>query len=155
MIVKMNGRFLMEIGNVSPIVNDEEIVIVKKGFNKNLKTIAVTLWTLAGSLIAKSIAFAEGTSFYEQIQPLYFLFQDFALALGSLALIAGLVLLVFKKRMGQQAVKTTAIIIGGVFLAPSLIMLVAIVATYLNDALYEALKNVRDMNDARKVMKGE
>jgi hypothetical protein len=155
MIVKMNGQFLMEIGSGSPKVNDEEIVIVKKGFNKQLKTLAITLWTLAGSLIAKSKTFAEGGTFYEEIQPLFWVFQDMALGIGALALIAGFVLLVFKKRLGQMTLKTTAFIVAGVFLVPSALMLLAIVGTYLNDALYEALQNVREANDARKVMKGD
>jgi hypothetical protein len=145
MIVKMNGKLLMEIGTTSNKPYDDEIVVIKKGSNKQLKTIAVTLWTLSGNMFIKSKAFAEGTSFYEQVQPLFYLFQDIALGIGSLALIAGMVTFVFKKRLGEQAVKTIGIIIGGVFLAPSLLMLLAIVCTYLNDALFEALKAVRTM----------
>jgi hypothetical protein len=150
MIVKINGVPLEMYPRICDI---DEVIVVKKGVNTNLKKIAVTLWTVSAAMLVKSKAYADG--FYEEIQPLFYVFQEMALGIGALAIIAGLVLLVFKKRWGQITLKTTAFIVGGVFLVPSVLMLLAIIGTYLNDALYEALQNVREAKEIEKVMKGE
>jgi hypothetical protein len=141
MIVKMNGQYLMTVG--LPSMESEE-VRVSRSINPKLKKIAIALWTLSGSLMSKTALAAGGTSFYEQMQPLNWVFQDIALGLGSLALLVGFILLVVKKRWGTLTLKTTAVVVGGVFLAPSILILLAIVGGSLNDALWNALQGMRE-----------
>jgi hypothetical protein len=142
MIVKMNGQYLMTVG--LPSMESEE-VRVSRSINPKLKKIAIALWTLSGSLMSKTALAAGGTSFYEQMQPLNWVFQDLALGLGSLALFAGLILLGVKKRWGAVTLKTTGLIIAGVFLIPSALMLLAIIGVLMNDALWTAFNNIREV----------
>jgi magnesium-transporting ATPase (P-type) len=121
----------------------DSVLVVKKSMNPKLKKLAMTLWTVSGSFFTLYKTSAE-TGLWEDMQPLIWIFQEMALGLGVLAIIAGLILLVVKKRWGQVTLKTTAIIILGVFLIPSALMLLAIIGTYLNDALYTALQKIRE-----------
>lgn len=141
MIVKMNGQYWFDTEQQGS--EDYEEVIVAKWGNPKLRTIAIGLWTASASLMAKDV---HASSFYEQLQPLIHEFQSMALGLGVLAIIAGLALLAIKKRWGAVTLKTTAFVVGGVFLAPAAIMLFAIIAMTLNDALLEAFKDVQGSN---------
>ncbi len=140
MIVKMNGQFWFD---TEQVVDDCEEMIVAKWGNPKLRTMAIGFWTASASMMAKDV---HASSFYEQLQPLIHEFQSIALGLGVLSIIAGLALLAVKKRWGAVTLKTTAFVVGGVFLAPAAIMLFAILAMTLNDALLEAFKNVQDGN---------
>lgn len=136
MIVKLNGIYWFDTDN-RPIV--EELVVLKK--SNKLKKFAIALWTASGMTLTQTV---HAESFYESMRPLTHVFQDIALGLGILFALAGFILLGFKRRMGTATLKTTAMVVGGVFLVPSILMLVAIVGTMLNDALVEAFQGVRD-----------
>jgi hypothetical protein len=135
-VIRVNGVELPQVKAYEEFVN-EEIIVAKWG-NKKLKKLMVTLWTLSGTMLTQ----AANAGFYEQMKPLMEVFQEMALGFGSLAIIAGLILFAVKKRWGTLTLQVTAIVVLGVFLAPSIVMLIAIVGSYLNDALYQAFKEV-------------
>jgi hypothetical protein len=139
MMIKINGMPLAATVNQQIEMNPSvgEVVVAKWG-NKKLKQMAISLWTLSGVMLSR----AAEAGFYEQMKPLLQVFQEMALGFGSLAIIAGLVLMVVKKRWGTLTLQMTAVVVLGIFLAPSILMLIAIVGTYLNDGLYQAFKEV-------------
>lgn len=136
MIVNLNGNFLCDTEICEQINEAKETV----KDNKKLRSLVIPVWTIAGSLVTKPV---HAASFYEQIQPLIHEFQNMALGLGVLGIIAGLGLLAVQKRWGTLTLKTTCFIVGGVFLAPAAVMLFGIIATTLNEALMEAFKSVQ------------
>jgi membrane-associated PAP2 superfamily phosphatase len=144
MIVKMNGQYFFDTEERSDF---DEVVVVKK--SNKLKKFALTLWTTSGLMFAKT---TQAETFYENMQPLTYTFQDIALGLGILSALAGFILLGVKKRWGAATLKTTALVVGGVFLVPSLLMLVAIVGTMLNEAFVEAFQDVRGSGEVKDVM---
>lgn len=133
MIVKLNGNYWFD-------TDDQEEVVVLQKSNK-LRKLAIALWTASGMTLTQT---AHAESFYESMRPLTHVFQDIALGLGILFALAGFILLGFKRRMGTATLKTTAMVVGGIFLVPSILMLVAIVGTMLNEALIEAFQGVRE-----------
>jgi hypothetical protein len=151
MNVRINGQPL----ECLPTVNEDGILVLRNGINPKLKKIAITLWTVSGSLFTKSVAAASNGSFYERMQPLYHVLQEFALGLGGLALLTGIIMLAFKKRWGKSTLKVTSFVIGGVFLIPSAMLLLAIIGIMLNDAMYEAFKGIREADEIRGVFKNE
>lgn len=152
MRVNLNGVFWYDTDE--RLLAAEEIIIPKfsKTINPKTKLIATALWTMSATIGAGTSASAAGGSFFESMQPLNFVFQDIALGLGSLALIAGFVLLFIKRRWGTVTLKITAVVVGGVCLAPALLLLIAIVGTMMNDALWEAFQNIRQYQDVKGVM---
>ncbi|MUK89173.1 hypothetical protein GMD78_12395 [Ornithinibacillus sp. L9] len=137
MIIKLNGKYWFDTNE-----EQQEMVFVQK--SNKLKQFAIALWTSTGVLFAQTV---RAESFYENMRPLEYTFQDIALGLGILSALAGFILLGIKKRWGVTTLKTTALVVGGVFLVPSILMLIAIVGTMLNEALTDAFQNVRDMKD--------
>lgn len=144
MIIKLNGQYWFNTDEKTP----DDFVIVQK--SNKLRHFALALWTTSGVLAAYSPANAE--SFYESMRPLEYTFQDIALGLGILSALAGFILLGIKKRWGVSTLKTTGLVVGGVFLVPSILMLVAIVGTMLNDALTTAFENIREVENIKDVM---
>lgn len=142
--MKLNGQYWFNTNEQSL----EEIVIVKR--SNKLRHFAITLWTTSGILSAYSTAHAE--SFYETMKPLEYTFQDIALGLGILSALAGFILLGIKKKWGATTLKTTALVVGGVFLVPSILMLIGIVGTLLNEALTTAFENIRGTENIKGVM---
>jgi hypothetical protein len=140
MIVRLNGQFFFEIGSIP----QDEIFVIKKGINPKLKKMAATLWTLSGTMFMKS---AQASSLWDGMQPLIYLAQDIAMFTGTLAIIAGFIILAFRKRIGVRVIKLAGVIVAGTFLAPAAILLFAIVGIQLNDALTEALNNMREMKN--------
>lgn len=132
----MNGQTLA-------IPNPSVEYVIQPGINPKLKPLAITLWTMAaGFAVGKP---AEAASpLWDGSKPLIHFFQDVAMFLGSLALIAGLILLGFKKRWGVNTIKTTAFVVVGVFLVPSALVLLAIIGGYMDSALSEALQQMRE-----------
>jgi len=144
MIIKMNGHFWYDTEERI----DNEVVTVKR--SNKLKKFAITLWTSTSLMFTKTAVHAE--TFYESMQPLTYVFQDIALGLGILFALSGFILLGVKKRWGAVTLKTTALVVGGVFLVPSALMLFGIVGTLLNEALTEAFENIRGAKDIKDVM---
>ncbi|WP_068672262.1 hypothetical protein [Oceanobacillus sp. Castelsardo] len=136
MIVKLNGNYWFDTNEG----HSDELVVVQR--SNKLKKFALTLWTASG-VFASNKAHAETESFYESMRPLTHVFQDIALGLGILFALTGFILLGFRRRWGETTLKTTGFVVVGVFLVPSLLMLVAIVGTLLNEALTDAFENVR------------
>lgn len=140
MLVKINGV---------PLRSDpEEFIYVKK--SDKLRKFAIILWTSSALLTVNERTKAE--SFYDTMEPLTHVFQDIALGLGILSALAGFILLGVKRRWGETTIKTTAIVVAGVFLVPSILMLVGIVGTMLNDALTEAFETIRQSTDVKEVI---
>jgi hypothetical protein len=145
MIVKINGKSLEM---TYPNLSHEVIEPISKKDYKNLKKLAVTLWTLSGTMLMKS---AHAGTFYQEMKPLYVVFQEFALGFGALALIIGLIVFAFKKRVGKSIVVVTGLVIAGVFFVPSILMLLAIIGTMVDSALYDALQGIRGVEDVKGV----
>jgi sensor histidine kinase YesM len=144
MIVNLNGQFWYD----TEVKAVDEMVVIRK--SNKLKNFAIALWTSSGLFLTKTAVHAE--TFYESMQPLTYVFQDIALGLGILFALSGLILLGFKKRWGTITLKTTAFVVGGVFLVPSALMLFGIIGTLLNEALTEAFEGVRGAKDVKDVM---
>jgi hypothetical protein len=145
MIVKINGMFWYDMNEKTVSGSEADEIIVpsfRKSINPKTKLIATALWTMSASFVTDS---ASASSFYERMQPLNIVFQDLALGLGSLALLTGFILLVVKKKWGVMTLKMTGIIVVGVFLAPSALMLLAIIGTEMGDALWDALNDIREV----------
>ncbi|QJT70469.1 hypothetical protein [Microcystis phage MaeS] len=137
MIVRINGVVIPERSiELSPEVIRE--VYTKKDI-KMLKKLNIWLWSVAGTMMAQSPAFAAtgggSGNLWIEMKPIFGLFQEIGMVLGAFAIIGGLIVMIFKKRVATKIIGTAAIAVGGVFLVPSAIMLLAIVGSMLNDAL--------------------
>lgn len=153
MIVKLNGMFWYDM-NEKKYLNEFEgndIIVpqLRKTINPKMKTMAIALWTLSATFVSKSASATGTMSFFENMQPLNWVFQDLALGLGSLAILIGFILFAVKKRWGTKMLQITGLVIIGVFLAPSLLLLIGIIGYQANDALLEAFKSMRQ---AKEVM---
>jgi hypothetical protein len=158
MIVKVNGQYLMTVGEERKSIYEEELIVIGKGFNKKLKKMAITLWTLSASFMVKSKALAadpSSSSLWVQMKPLMYFFQDMAMVFGVLAIIAGLILLVVKKRWGITTLKVTAFVVLGIFLVPSAVLLLAILGMFLDDSLSAVLNGIRETRDTLPVNGGK
>lgn len=134
MIVKLNGNYWFDTDDQIM----DEVAIVQK--SDKLKSFAITLWTSSGMLFAPRV---NAESFYDSMKPLTHVFQDIALGLGILFALTGFILLGFKRRWGETTLKTTGFVVLGVFLVPSILMLIGIIGTMLNEALTDAFESVR------------
>lgn len=150
MIVKINGvKQIPSVGlkqrmNLDKYI-EPEVLVTKKKFN--LKKLAVTLWTTSGIFFAKHAAFAAGQgasriNLWDQLFPVFDIFQQLGMVIGAFALIAGLSVMFVKKRVGMGIIMTSAMVIAGVFLVPSAVMLIAIIGSMLNDTLVDVFNNL-------------
>jgi hypothetical protein len=158
MIVKVNGQYLMTVGVERSYSNGDEMIVIGKGVNSKLKRMAITLWTLSASFMVKSNALAadvSSSSLWVQMKPLMYFFQDMAMVFGVLAIIAGLILLVVKKRWGVTTLKVSAFVVLGVFLVPSAVLLLAILGMFLDDSLTSVLNGIREARDSVPVDGGK
>lgn len=134
MIIRINGVTLPEY---SPQLFETSVIenYSKKDI-KVLKKLVPWLWTVAGTMMIQSPAFAAGTGdLWTGMKPVFALFQEIGMVLGAFAIIGGLIIMIFKKKLATRIIGTAAIAVAGVFLVPSAIMLLAIVGSMLNDAL--------------------
>ncbi len=136
LIVNLNGQYWFDTEKTNDF---NDICVIKK--SNKLKAFALSLWTGSGILFANQHAHAG--SFYDSMKPLTETFQDIALGMAIIFSLAGFILLGFRRRWGETTLKTTAVVVIGVFLVPSILMLIAIVGTMLNDALGDAFHSVR------------
>jgi hypothetical protein len=146
MIIKINGSVIEE--KPLEIINLEQFLPKNKKEMKKLKKLSTWLWSVSGSLFANSHAFAAGTntSLWSQMQPLWSIFQDIALTIGGLALFIGIITFMFKRNLGKSIVMTAIIAVGGCFLVPSALMLLAIVGHMLNESLMHVFQNMNVQN---------
>jgi hypothetical protein len=157
MIVKVNGQYLMTVGEKNCPVKEEEVIVIGRGFNYKLKKMAISLWTLSASFMVKSTALAAeatSSSLWIQMKPLIYFFQDMAMVFGVLAIIAGLILLVVKKRWGVTTLKVSAFVVLGIFLVPSAVLLLAILGMFLDDSLTSVLNGIREARETVPVNGG-
>lgn len=142
MIVRING---VELPDYSPaeIVENIEKSYTKKDIKK-LKKLAIWLWSVSGAMLAQTPAFAAGgtKNLWSEMTPIFGLFQEIGMVLGAFAIIGGLIVMIFKKRAATKIIGTAAIAVGGVFLVPSAILLIAIIGNMMNEALTTVFSNL-------------
>lgn len=138
MIVRINGVVLPD--RSAQIMEDFVVENYSKKDIKKLKKLNIWLWSMAGTMMAHSPAFAAGTgsstgNLWIEMKPIFGLFQEIGMVMGAFAIIGGLIVMIFKRKMATKIIGTAAIAVAGVFLVPSAIMLVAIIGSMMNDAL--------------------
>lgn len=112
-----------------------------------LKQIAITLWISSGIITSTHVNAQE--SVWKQMKPVFGVFQDMAMVLGAIAIIVGLIIMIFRKNIGWRVASTAGLVILGCFLVPSLVMLVAIIGGSLNDILSSAFENMQMRNSVK------
>jgi hypothetical protein len=147
-VIPFNEFMSMEKFDLEAIVKNE---YNRKGIKK-LQKLSVFLWTVSASFTAKAASAAstaataanssQSFGLWSHTTGLFGVFQEMAMVLGALAIFGGLITMIFKKRAGQKIILTAAIAIGGCFLVPSAIMLVAIIGNMLNDTLSQAFSSM-------------
>lgn len=145
MIVRINGVELPD--RTEAIVEEFVVENYTKKEIKSLKKLNTWLWTTTGVLMSGNNAFAAATggthnNLWLEMKPIFGLFQELGMVLGALAIIGGLIVMIFKKRAATKIIGTAAIAVGGVFLVPSAIMLIAIIGSMMNDALTTVFSNL-------------
>lgn len=140
MIVRING---VELADNTPVIMEE---FVKENYTKKdikkLKKLSVFLWSISGTMLSQTSTFAASNNLWVEMKPIFGLFQELSMVLGALAIIGGLIVMIFKKRVATKIIGTAAIAVGGVFLVPSVIMLIAIIGNMMNDALTSVFTNM-------------
>jgi len=142
MIVRING---VEIQNELAVRDLSDYVVenYNKKEVKKLKKLAVWLWSVSGTMLAQTPAFAAGSNnLWVEMKPIFGLFQEIGMVLGAFAIIGGLIVMIFRKRAATKIISTAAIAVGGVFLVPSAIMLIAIIGSMMNEALTAVFSNL-------------
>ncbi|HDV4621019.1 TPA: hypothetical protein RIO42_005857 [Bacillus anthracis] len=157
MIIKINGvAQIPSVGLKQRMKLDKYVepeVLVKKR-KVDLKKIATTLWTASGVFFAKHAAFAavdgvQKVNLWQQLFPVFDIFQQLGMVFGAFALIAGLSVMFVKKRVGMGIIMTSAVVIAGVFLVPSAVMLIAIIGSMLNDTLVDVFNGLNVKGSVR------
>ena len=128
MIVRING------------VN-EELLPKTKTEAKRLKSLSIFLWSVSGTFLMQSKSYASSGSLWTEMQPIWNIFQEIAMIVGAIALFVGLITFIFKRQVGKKIIVTTAIVIGGCYLVPATLMLIAIIGSMINDTLMEVFRN--------------
>lgn len=136
MIVRING---VELADRTPVILEELEECVRDNYTKKdikkLRKTLIWVWSIAGTMLTKSTALAASNNLWVEMQPIFGLFQEIGMVLGAFSIIGGLIIMLFKKRMAIRIIGTAAIVVGGVFLVPSGILLLAIIGNSMNEAL--------------------
>ncbi|TCJ00969.1 hypothetical protein [Cytobacillus praedii] len=152
MIIKINGAV------INPSVTDPVDFDIKSYLPKNkielnkYKKLSTWLWTLSGTFLFKSnvLATSSGsTSMWVQMQPLWAVFQDIALILGGIAIFVGMLTFLFKRSVGKTVIVASVLVVGGCFLVPSALMLIAIIGSMMNDVLMGVFQNLDFKNSVK------
>lgn len=143
MIVKINGAELEE----RSFFSTEQSILEKysKPDPNRFKKICMGMWSMTGTFLVNTQAFAaspEGQNLWLEMKPIFGLFQEIGMVIGSFAIISGLIIMIFKKRLATNIITTAVIAVAGIFLVPSTIMLLAIIGTMMNDALTTVFSNL-------------
>jgi len=139
MIVRINGVPL------APAAGYERVVVVKP--NPKLSQLAITLWTVAGSLMTAAPAAADNGSMasvlkmWGSFSPMFGTLQGLALVIGTLGLLAGIVIVIFQRRFGRITLMTAGGIILGTALVPSMVLLLYFLGAMLNDAIQAGIQS--------------
>lgn len=143
-VIRINGNIINQTKQHNIQIENEFNYVLKKS---KLKRIAITMFIASCSLYSK-IAFAASNTtiqkftIWQSLQPVYDIFADLAMSIGSLGIIIGLVTAIFNKRLGIKVALTTTWAILGCFLVPSGVTLVAIVGHLINDTLIDAFNHI-------------
>lgn len=115
---------------------------------KKFQKLSTWLWSVSGMMFANShvLAAEQSVSIWRQMQPLWSVFQDLAMTIGGIAIFVGILTFYFKRSLGKQIIMSAILAIGGCFLVPSLIMLVAIIGQMMNNVLSGVFANMNLQN---------
>lgn len=149
MIIRINGTELESITPSLSSISLEEYLPKSKKEAKKIKKLAIWLWSLSGTMLINNQASAA-SDIWIKMQPLWSVFQDIAMVIGGIAIFSGLLIFYFKRNLGKSVIVSSALVIGGCFLVPSLIMLIAIIGNLMNDVLMDVFQNM-DLKDSVKV----
>lgn len=148
MIIKINGKVLEQ--KPLEIIDFEPFLPKNKQEMKKMKKLSTWLWSVAGVMLANSHAYAATSqSMWEQMQPLWAVFQDLAMTIGGIAIFVGILTFYFKRSLGKQVIMSAAIAIAGCFLVPSVIMLIAIIGQTMNHVLVNVFSNMNLQNSVK------
>jgi len=137
MIIKINGVPLTTAG-----INQQ--VAIRR--NPKLQRLAITLWTFAGSLLtapalANSGSMESVLTLWGSFSPMFGTIQGLALVIGTLGLLAGIVIVIFQRRVGRMTLMTAGGIILGTALVPSMVLLLYFLGAMLNDAIQAGIRS--------------
>lgn len=137
MIVKINGIPLTTAGM------NQQVVIRR---NPKLQRLAITLWTFAGSLLTSPALANSGSmesvlTLWGSFSPMFGTIQGLALVIGTLGLLAGIVIVIFQRRVGRMTLMTAGGIILGTALVPSMVLLLYFLGAMLNDAIQAGIRS--------------
>ncbi|WP_051567363.1 hypothetical protein [Brevibacillus borstelensis] len=138
MIVRINGVPL------ATAIGSEQVVVVKP--NPKLRQLAITLWTFAGSLLTQPVLASSGSmesvlKLWGSFDPMFGTIQGLALVIGTLGLLAGIVIVIFQRRIGRMTLMTAGGVILGTALVPSMVLLLYFLGAMLNDAVQAGIKS--------------
>lgn len=117
----------------------EKIKVMITPLTKKKGLINISLYSITGiQLISQMIQVKP--SMWKEIMPVFSVFQEIAMVVGALAIITGLIVMVFKRKIGWTIISTAGLVVLGCYLVPSAVMLVAIIGKLLNGALSNAFE---------------
>lgn len=146
-VIRINGKQICYTSNheicdlnISQSLNEaanEGIRVLVKPIKKNKNTINLSIWSATGIMLYQAVAKVQ-PSMWKEIIPVFNVFQEIAMVTGALAIITGLIIMIFKRKVGWTIINTAGLVVLGCFLVPSAVMLVAIIGKLLNSALTNA-----------------
>lgn len=156
-IIRINGKQLtyssdVKIPQISEIKEalaegaKEGMKILVNPLTKSKNMFVISIWNAAGVMLsqmtvsAQTVGASSSPSMWKEIEPVFGVFQEISMIVGALAIIAGLIIMVFKKKLGWTIISTAGLVVLGCFLVPSAVMLVAIIGKLLNGALTHAFE---------------
>lgn len=141
MIIRINGVSIDDFYNKNKLINQfEELIPKSKSEVKRLKSLATFLWSVSGTMLFQSKSYAS-SSLWTEMSPIWNVFQDISMIMGAIFLFIGLITFMFKRQVGKKIIVTTAIVVGGCYLVPAALMLVAIIGSMINDTLMNVFEN--------------
>ncbi|WP_276913877.1 hypothetical protein [Aneurinibacillus aneurinilyticus] len=144
MIVRINGTTLA-MNSAVPIYT-EDVPTPSFQINTKLKRLALTLWSFSGILLTGGHASAAGMDsvlkVWNAFSPFFGTVQGFAMVTGTIGILAGLIILGFKRHFGKMTIFTSGIIIIGTALVPAMVLLIFFLGTIMNDAIAEAISGL-------------
>jgi hypothetical protein len=149
-IIRINGKQINYASQIEEALNEgsaEGMKVLATPLNTKNKIAIISLWGASGTLLAQfKVEAAAQPSMWKEIFPVFGVFQEIAMITGALATITGLIIMVFKKKLGFTIISTAGLVVLGCFLVPSAVMLVAIIGKMLNSALINAFEHFQEAN---------
>lgn len=117
----------------------EKMKVMIAPLTKKKGLINISLYGITGIQLISQIIQVK-PSMWKEIMPVFSVFQEIAMVVGALAIITGLIVMVFKRKIGWTIISTAGLVVLGCYLVPSAVMLVAIIGKLLNGALSNAFE---------------